>query len=256
LEAEATKQFTHALLHTQPAGTFHQVSDDPMLAIKCLVTMCEGALSKHRRSPTSPTAEIDDSDKPLRVKITVSSPRVRNEATPPRVVLPTTPNITVPNSHHRLQQTQCRAVTPSNPHHIVRISAAPQNLSDGMLAETVQQENHFLSLPTGSVIKTANSAINNEPVVIMTEIANAAICPNTGKSLKHKELKTILRYKIRWMISRNKNDTTCTVYCLVYSLPAQNNKDFENTQNIPSLVFFVLNEERFNHLFEVRLQHS
>jgi hypothetical protein len=35
----------------------------------------------------------------------------------------------------------------------------------------------------------------------MPEMANAAIFPDTGKSLKHSELITSLRYKIRWMRS-------------------------------------------------------
>jgi hypothetical protein len=32
-------------------------------------------------------------------------------------------------------------------------------------------------------------------------MANAVICPETGKSLKHQELMTKLRYKIKWMRS-------------------------------------------------------
>jgi hypothetical protein len=35
----------------------------------------------------------------------------------------------------------------------------------------------------------------------MPEMANAVICPDTGKSLKHQELITILRYKTKWMLS-------------------------------------------------------
>jgi hypothetical protein len=41
----------------------------------------------------------------------------------------------------------------------------------------------------------------NKQIVIMPEMANAVICPDTGKSLKHSELIKLLRYKIRWMIS-------------------------------------------------------
>jgi hypothetical protein len=33
----------------------------------------------------------------------------------------------------------------------------------------------------------------------MPEMANAVICPETGKSLKYQELITKLRYKIKWM---------------------------------------------------------
>jgi hypothetical protein len=35
----------------------------------------------------------------------------------------------------------------------------------------------------------------------MPEMANAVICPETGKSLKHQELITKMRYKIKWMRS-------------------------------------------------------
>jgi hypothetical protein len=35
----------------------------------------------------------------------------------------------------------------------------------------------------------------------MLEMANAVICPETGKSLKHQELITKLKYKIKWMRS-------------------------------------------------------
>jgi hypothetical protein len=35
----------------------------------------------------------------------------------------------------------------------------------------------------------------------MPEMANTGICPDTGKSLKHQELITMLRYKIKWMRS-------------------------------------------------------
>jgi hypothetical protein len=35
----------------------------------------------------------------------------------------------------------------------------------------------------------------------MPEMANAVICPETGKLLKHQELTTKLRYKIKWMRS-------------------------------------------------------
>jgi hypothetical protein len=49
--------------------------------------------------------------------------------------------------------------------------------------------------------KTQKKVINNEQIIIMPEMANAVICPETGKSLKHQELITKLRYKIKWMRS-------------------------------------------------------
>jgi hypothetical protein len=36
-------------------------------------------------------------------------------------------------------------------------------------------------------------------MIIMPVMANAVICPDTDKSLKHGDLITLLRYKIRWM---------------------------------------------------------
>jgi hypothetical protein len=48
-----------------------------------------------------------------------------------------------------------------------------------MLAETVQQANHVVSLPTGPSIKTAESATKNAPAIIRPEMANTAICPDT-----------------------------------------------------------------------------
>jgi hypothetical protein len=74
-----------------------------------------------------------------------------------------------------------------------------------MLAETVQQTNHVLSLPTEPAIKIAKSATKNEPVIIIPEMANAAIYPDTGTSLKHQELITLLRYNIGWMRSTANN---------------------------------------------------
>jgi hypothetical protein len=38
-------------------------------------------------------------------------------------------------------------------------------------------------------------------VIIVPEMANAVIYPDTGKSLKYHKLITLLRYKICWMIS-------------------------------------------------------
>jgi hypothetical protein len=70
-----------------------------------------------------------------------------------------------------------------------------------MIAEKVHQANHCFSFPTSSSTKTQKKIINNEQIIIMPEMANAVICPETGKSLKHQELSTKLRNKIKWMRS-------------------------------------------------------
>jgi hypothetical protein len=75
-----------------------------------------------------------------------------------------------------------------------------------MLAETVQPSNHIFSLLTGPEIRSATSTTKITPVIIMPEMAKSVICPDTGKSLKHMELITMLRYKIKWMRSTTNND--------------------------------------------------
>jgi hypothetical protein len=85
---------------------------------------------------------------------------------------------------------------------MVRRSASQKyNLSQDMIAETVHQANHCFSFPTSPSTKTQKKVINNEQIITMPEMSNTVICPETGKSLKHQELITKLRYKIKWMRS-------------------------------------------------------
>jgi hypothetical protein len=82
---------------------------------------------------------------------------------------------------------------------MVRRSARQQNLSQDMMAETINQANHCFSISAQTKYTHQPSA--NTDVIILPEMANAVICPETGKSLKHQELLTKLRYKIKWMRS-------------------------------------------------------
>jgi hypothetical protein len=83
---------------------------------------------------------------------------------------------------------------------MVRRSASQKyNLSQDMIAETINQANHCFSFTMTPSNKTQNKVINNNQITIMPEMANAVICPETGKSLRHQELITKLRYKIKWM---------------------------------------------------------
>jgi hypothetical protein len=82
---------------------------------------------------------------------------------------------------------------------MVRRSARQQNLSQYMMVETLAQANHCFSI-------SANTKINHRSTpktesVILPEMVNEVICPETGKSLKHQELITKLEYKIQWMRS-------------------------------------------------------
>jgi hypothetical protein len=93
-----------------------------------------------------------------------------------------------------------QAVTPQTPHVMVRHSDRQQyNLSEDMMAEAIKQANHCFSISSYKTnIKPIISVASNE-VISMPEMANAVICPETGKSLKHNELITKLKYRIKWM---------------------------------------------------------
>jgi hypothetical protein len=68
-----------------------------------------------------------------------------------------------------------------------------------MMDETLAQANHCFSISPNT--KSNHPSTPKTKIVIFPEMANAVICPETGKSLKHQELITKLRYKIKWMRS-------------------------------------------------------
>jgi hypothetical protein len=82
---------------------------------------------------------------------------------------------------------------------MVRRSARQQNLSQDMMGETISQAHHCFAISAQNKYTQQPSA--NTDVIILPEMANAVISPETGKSLKHQELITKLRYKIKWMRS-------------------------------------------------------
>jgi hypothetical protein len=82
---------------------------------------------------------------------------------------------------------------------MVRRSARQQHLSQDMMAETWAQENHCFSISADTKINYPSTP-KTESVTLL-EMANAVIFPETGKSLKHQELITKLKYKTKWMIS-------------------------------------------------------
>jgi hypothetical protein len=67
-----------------------------------------------------------------------------------------------------------------------------------MMAKTLAQANHCFSI---SAETKCTHPSNTNDIISSQEMANAAICPETGKSLKHQELITNLRHKIKWMRS-------------------------------------------------------
>jgi hypothetical protein len=85
---------------------------------------------------------------------------------------------------------------------LVRHSAGQQyKLSQDKIAETINQANHCFSILTNQKPKNTVKVNSNNQIILFQEMANAVICPETGKSLKHQELITKLRYKIKWMRS-------------------------------------------------------
>jgi hypothetical protein len=84
---------------------------------------------------------------------------------------------------------------------MVRRSARQHNLSHDMMAETINQANHCFTISAQPKTQYTKKPNDNTEVILLPEMANVVICPETGKSLKHQELITKLRYKIIWMRS-------------------------------------------------------
>jgi hypothetical protein len=68
-----------------------------------------------------------------------------------------------------------------------------------MMAETLAQANHCFSISAKT--KYSHPSNTKADVIILPEMSNAVICPETGKSLKHQELITKLRHNIKLMRS-------------------------------------------------------
>jgi hypothetical protein len=68
-----------------------------------------------------------------------------------------------------------------------------------MMAETLAQANHCISISANATC--CHSSNPKTPIALLPEMVNAVIYPETGKSLKHQELITKLKYKMKWMRS-------------------------------------------------------
>jgi hypothetical protein len=201
LATQAAADLTHAVLHPQPAGPFCKVRGEQTIALKRLANIFEGAKRRKSKVVVTPTDGVENAA-PQRVQATVSPPRVANTTAQQISPQPNKSSHSAPNSHLRQKTPARRAVTTQTPQVMVRRSAGQQhNLSQDMIAKKIIQANHCFSISTNQ--KTQNSTIlsSNKKVIILPEMANAVICPETGKSLKHQELITKLRYKIKWIRS-------------------------------------------------------
>jgi hypothetical protein len=136
------------------------------------------------------------------VQTTVSPPRVAGTDAEKISLQPISSSQSTPNSHRKQKTPARRIVTPQTPHVMVRLSARQQhNLSQDMMAETINQANHCFAISAKPKTQYTKNPSDNTEVILLPEMANAVICPDTGKSLKHQELITKLRYKIKWMRS-------------------------------------------------------
>jgi hypothetical protein len=169
--------------------------------LKRLADIFEGATRQKSKVVIPPTDGVENAAPP-RVQYTVSPPRVANTTALQMSPQTNASSHSTQNSHRRQKTPARRAVTPPTPHVIVRRSAGQQhNLSQDMIAETISQANHFFSISTNPEPKNSTILSGNNKVIILPEMANAVICPETGKPLKHQELIKKLRYKIKWMRS-------------------------------------------------------
>jgi hypothetical protein len=84
---------------------------------------------------------------------------------------------------------------------MVRRSARQKKLSQDVMAEKINQANNCFAISAQPKTQYMKKRSDNTEVILLPEMANAVICPETGKSLKHQELITKLRYKIKWMRS-------------------------------------------------------
>jgi hypothetical protein len=201
LATQAAADLTHTLLHPQPAGPFCKVGDEQPIALKRLASIFEGAKQQTSKTILTPTDGIENTA-PQRVQTTVSQSRVAGTDAYQISLQPNTSSHSTPNSYRRQKTPARRIVTPQTPHVMVRRSARQQhNLSRDMMAETVSQANHCFSISAQPKTQNSKKPSDNRKVIILPEMANAVICPETGKSLKHQELITKFRYKIKWMRS-------------------------------------------------------
>jgi hypothetical protein len=145
LATQAAADLTHALLHPQPADPFCQVNDEQAIALKRLAGMFASAKPRNKNNPLAPQ-DGTENNAPQRVQTTVSPPRVAGTDQEQIYLQHISPSQSTPNSHRRQHIPVRRIVTPQTPHVMVRPSARQQNLSQDMMAETINQANHCFSI--------------------------------------------------------------------------------------------------------------
>jgi hypothetical protein len=145
LATQDAADLTHALLHPQPAGPFCQVGNEQTIALKRLASIFEGAKRRKSKNTLTPKEGIENTA-PQSVQTTVSPPRVAGTDAEQISLQPISSSQSAPNSHRRQKTPARRIFTPQTPHVMVRHIARQQNLSQDMMAETINQANHCFAI--------------------------------------------------------------------------------------------------------------
>jgi hypothetical protein len=170
LALKAASELTNALFHLQPAGPSCKVGDEQTLALKRLADIFEGATQQKLENVIPPTKRVENVAPP-RVQNAVSPLRVENTTAQQRPTQPTTSSHLTPNSHRRQHTPHRRAVTPPTPHVMVRRSAGQQyNLSQDMIADTINQANHCFSISTNPKPKNTVKVNGSRQIILLPEM--------------------------------------------------------------------------------------
>jgi hypothetical protein len=113
--------------------------------LKRLASIFEGAKRRKSKNILTPIDGIEN-NAPQRVQTTASPPRVAGTNAEQISLQTNTLVQSTPNSHRRQKTPARRIVTPHTPHVMVRRSDRQQNLSQDMMAETINQANHCFAI--------------------------------------------------------------------------------------------------------------
>jgi hypothetical protein len=165
-------------------GPIFQVGIEQTIALKRLASIFEGAKQRKSKNSLTPKDGIENTA-PQRVQTTVSPPRVAGTDADQISLGPNSSLQSTPNSHCRQKTPARRIVTPQTSHGMVRCSTRQHNLSQDMMAETIDQANHCFVNSAQPKTQYTKEPSDNTEVIILPEMANAVVCPATCKSLKH-----------------------------------------------------------------------
>jgi hypothetical protein len=90
---------------------------------------------------------------------------------------PNTSLQSTPNSHRRQKTPARRIVKPQTPHAMVRRSARQHNVSQDMMAETINQANHCFAISAQPKTQYSKKPSNNPEVILLPENCKCSNLP-------------------------------------------------------------------------------